>query len=58
MKAFGEYVDFTKWLQEVKDGVEHEPDFVLPAAVKRAEDRWKKKLVEYLGYDDTEDTTQ
>ena len=57
MKAFGEYVDFTKWLKEVKDGVEHDPDFSLPIAIKQAEERWMKKLQEHLGYD-SEDTTQ
>lgn len=60
MKAFGDYVDWVEWLNNVKLGLEDPPegetigDMALGA--KRLEARYRKRLSEYLGIHEEEET--
>lgn len=57
MRAFGEYVDFLVWLRDAKAGVNVEPDdpstSELAQAVHVAENRYREKLHDFLGYEAT-----
>ncbi|MBO9428095.1 hypothetical protein [Sulfitobacter sp. R18_1] len=56
MRAYGEYVDFCKWLDDAKKGINIDEDDPstgeLALIVKNAQHRANEALLAYLGHDE------